>query len=85
MNCDYDYPQKMPASGQFRFAMWKEHKPGIPIFGFVVVTVKGYLDGKVSPEWESPRHLIMYDVDRSLVPSTWTGDYLPLNDIWMDG
>lgn len=83
-NCDFDNPRKMPDSGQFRFGMWKEYEPGMPFYGFVVVTVKGYLDGKRDQEWESPRHLIMYDVDRSLVPSTWTS-YYRLNDIRIDG
>jgi hypothetical protein len=80
-SCDYDNPTKMPASGQHQFGMWKDYKEGEPLYGFVNVQIKGYLDGKVEPEWTSKRHLIFYDIDPSRLPNPDSFRYGQLNDL----
>jgi hypothetical protein len=81
IRCAYDKPTKMPASGQHQFGMWKDHREGEPLYGFVIVQIKGYLDGKVEPEWTSKRHLIFYDIDPSRLPNPDSFFYGQLNDV----
>jgi len=81
IECNYDNPTKMPASGTQSFQMWTESSPGEPYYGFVIVQIKGYLDGKTAPEWSSARHLIFYDINQSLMPNPNSFRYWQLNEV----
>lgn len=80
-SCNFDYPTKLSPTGEFRWNVPGEHEPGVPLYGFVVAHVRGYVGDAKSPEWESPSHMIMFDVDRSLLPSTWGRQYWMLNNV----
>ena len=80
--CNFDFPFEMTTER----ALWsipRESEPGVPYYGFLVAHVRGYLGDATSPAWESPPHLIMFDVDRTLLPDTWGRQYSALNKLML--
>lgn len=75
--CDFDNPMTN-VKELSRINTFLEAEPGVPYYGFMTAVVKGYVGNSTKPEWESPRHLVMFDIDKS---PRWTGPYERLNKV----
>lgn len=80
VQCDYDNPYTNVKERNL-INIFREAAPGVPYYGFMTAVVKGYVGNSTKPEWESPRHLVMFDIDLSVIPESWSGRYNTLNNV----
>lgn len=80
VQCDYDNPYTNVKENSL-INIFRDARPGVPYYGFMTAVVKGYVGNSTKPEWESPRHLVMFDIDQSVIPDSWSGTYSQLNNV----
>jgi hypothetical protein len=62
----------MPANGRLTLNWWINHKENVPLFGFYMFYVNGYLGESTTAEWKSPRHLVMYNINTGNMPEDFS-------------
>lgn len=76
-DCNFDNPYTNLKENNL-INIFLDAAPGVPYYGFMIAVVNGYVGNSTTPEWESPRHLVMFDIDKS---PRWSGPYERLNKV----
>lgn len=70
VNVDCSSAYFVRSDGRLAVSWWKQYDVNIPYYGFITLTVKGYLGESATAVWESERHLLMYDIDPNAMGSS---------------
>lgn len=79
-DCNFDNPYTNLKENNL-INIFLDAEPGVPYYGFMTAVVKGYVGNSTTAEWESPRHLVMFDIDMSINLDSWSGRYSRLNNV----